>query len=440
MKNKMYLLFLLLAVVLILCGCSMATVDQMYCPPKRSDAYNNLQSVIDQSMAGLFYCAPSAGEHQQTVQMTDLDGDGVDEYLLYAKGEVNQPLQILIFQEKAGSYVHVDTIEHNGFAFDQVEYVQMDDRPGTEIVVGCQISDQLLRTVSVYTFANQQAEHLISVNYTKFLTVDLDTDGFAELFLLRPGPHSADNGVAELYGIEDGVIERSNEVNMSRPTDNLKRILIGKLHDKDAAVYVASTVDETALITDVFAYVGDVFTNVSFSNESGTSVSTQRNYYVYADDIDNDGVVELPFLVKTKPLAVQYGTKHHNLIRWYAMVSDGSEIVKSYTYHNFIGGWYMDLGEQWAPRLSVLQQGNNYEFYVWDEDYKRVRKVMTIFTLTGQSKESQVEESDQFVLLKTDTVIYTMKLEQAAERYGITQENAMLNFHLIQQDWKTGEI
>jgi hypothetical protein len=49
-------------------------------------------------MAGLSYCAPSAGEHQQTVQITDLDGDGVDEYLLFAKDEVNQSLQILIFQ------------------------------------------------------------------------------------------------------------------------------------------------------------------------------------------------------------------------------------------------------------------------------------------------------------------------------------------------------
>lgn len=440
MRNKLYLLFMLMAVILVLCGCSMATVDQMYCPPKRSDAYNNLQSVIDQAMTGLSYCAPSAGEHQQTVQMADLDGDGVEEYVLYAKGEDNQPLQILIFQEKDGSYVHVDTIERNGFAFDQVEYVQMDDRPGMEMVVGCQISEQLLRTVSVYTFANQQAEHLVSANYTKFLMVDLDLDSFMELFLVRPGSPGADNGVAELYGIDDGMIERSNEVNMSRPTDSLKRILVGKLHDKDAAVYIASAIDETALITDVFAYVNNVFTNVTFSNESGTSVGTQRNYYVYADDIDNDGVVELPYLVKTKSLAVQYGTKRHNMIRWYAMASDGSEIVKAYTYHNFVSGWYMDLDAQWASRVSVLQQSNYYEFYIWDEDFTRVRKVMTIYSLTGQNKENQIEDSDQFVLLKTDTVAYTMKLEQAAERYEITQEKAMLSFHLIQQDWKTGEI
>lgn len=440
MKNKKMLLFLLLTAMLILSGCSMATVDQMYSPPKRSDAYKNLQSVIDQAMAGMSYCAPSAGEHQQTVQIVDLDGDGKEEYLLYAKGNTNQPLKILIFQEKEGIYVHTDTIEHNGIAFEQVEYAQMDDRPGMEIVVGSQISDQLLRTVSVYTFLNGQAELLVSANYTKFLTVDLDADGFSELFLIRPGQHGMDNGIAELYGVENGIVERSNEVNMSRPVDNLKRIIVGKMHDADAAVYIASSVDETALITDVFAYVNGMFTNVSFSNESGTSVGTLRNYYVYADDIDNDGVVELPSIVKMKSIGQLVAVKRQNMIRWYAMASDGSEVVKSYTFHNFIHGWYVELDKQWATRTAVLQQGNNYEFYIWDEEFQHVRKVMTIYALSGQNREEQSREENQLVLMKNDTVIYTAKLEKAAAGFGITQDYALLSFHPIQQDWKTGEI
>ena len=44
-------------------------------------------------------------------------------------------------------------------------------------------------------------------------------------------------------------------------------------------------------------------TNVTFSNDSGTSIQTMRNFYVYADDIDNDGVVELPSLLTMKPVA-----------------------------------------------------------------------------------------------------------------------------------------
>jgi hypothetical protein len=67
---------LLLLVALLLCGCSVQTVDEMYAIPKRSEDYNDLQSAIDGAMVGLSYCAPLTGENQQPVQMADLNGDG----------------------------------------------------------------------------------------------------------------------------------------------------------------------------------------------------------------------------------------------------------------------------------------------------------------------------------------------------------------------------
>ena len=85
---KKRILFLALLTALLLSGCGMRTVDQMYALPKRSDTYNELQSVICQAMSGLVYSAPTAGDNQQTVQMADLNGDGRDEYLVFAKGSM----------------------------------------------------------------------------------------------------------------------------------------------------------------------------------------------------------------------------------------------------------------------------------------------------------------------------------------------------------------
>ena len=72
--------------------------------------------------------------------------------------------------------------------------------------------------------------------------------------------------------------------------------MISCLEDRRPAVFVASSVDESSIVTDIFSVVNDTFTNVTMTMESGTGVATLRNYYVYADDIDNDGVVELPEL------------------------------------------------------------------------------------------------------------------------------------------------
>lgn len=438
MRLKIVLCMLLTA-ALLLSGCSVTTVDQLYLLPKRSQDYNDLQSAIDNAMNDLSYSAPLAGENQQNVQMADLDGDGDQEYLLFAKSTQDKPMRILVFQEIDGTFVNVDTVECNGSAFDQVEYVNMDSRDGVEVIVGRQLNDQVIRSASVYTFTEEGLVQLVSVNYSKFLTTDLNSDGQSELFLLRPGQTDTDNGVAELYVMRDGTIERYNEVAMSQPADKLKRIIVGKLDGGKTAVFAASAVGDTALITDVYTVRDQKLVNVTLSNESGTGVQTMRNFYVYADDIDNDGVVELPSLITMHPLPGVMSADMHHLIRWYAMTPDGDEIYKMSTYHNFVGGWYLQVSGRWAQRLVVLHQGYQTEFYIWDEDFTATEKLMTVSAFTGQNREEQGLSEGRFILQKTESVVYAAFLEDAAKDYDLTQENSVYCFRLIQQDWKTGE-
>ncbi len=437
--GKMIKCICLLLAVLLLTGC-MRTVDEMYYPPKRSDDYNDLQSAIDSAMSGLEYCAPLSGENQQAVQNADLDGDGTQEYLLFAKGSSEHPLRILVFRQNDETFEHVQTIESTGAAFEQVEYARMDNEGGVEIVVGSQVADQVVRSVSVYRFdENMEVSTLVTTNCSKFLTVDLDADGSTELFVLRPGQTDADNGIAEFYGIENGILERSNEISMSESADKLKRVLVGKLHGGEPAVYVASAVEDTMLITDVYTCRNGALVNVSFSNESGTSVRTMRNYYVYADDIDNDSVVELPSLITMKPMESSSGTERHDLIRWYAMKADGSEVDKMFTYHNFVGGWYFELESQWASQLTVRQQNSQYEFHLWNESFTDTIRILTITAQSGQSRTEQSGEEDSFIVYSTESVTFWATLAQEAYNYGITQDVIIKRFHLIQRDWKTGE-
>lgn len=430
---------LLLAAALCLTGCSMRTVDQMYCLPKRSEDHKDLRQQIEKAMMGLEYCAPLSGENQQTLHSVDLDGDETPEYLLYAKGGSERPLRILIFDEVQDVFTHVTTIEANGSSFDLVEYAQMDGSKGKQIVVGCQISDQPLRSVAVYRYGNGQVERLLATNYSKFLTVDLDGDMLTELFVLRPGNTETDNGIAEVYGLENGTMERSNEVNMSRPVDKLKRIVAGKLNNGEPAVYAASAVEDTALITDVFACKDSMLVNVSFSNESGTSVKTLRNYYVYADDIDSDGSVELPSLITMVPVQATLSTDRQELIRWFAMKLDGSEVDKLFTYHNFVGGWYLVLDGEWASYLTVQQLSNAYDFYIWSADFRKCQKVFTVYALTDINRDAQASQDGRFLLLKTDAVTYCALLYDSAQTYSITRDSVTRSFRLIEREWKTGE-
>ncbi len=439
MKKRIWIVALL-AVACLLNACQIRTVDEMYRVPKRPQSYNHLQSVMDEAMNDLEYSAPRAGENQQTVQMADLDGDGIREYLLFAKGGGDKPLRILIFVQQDEGYQLMDTIACTGASFDLVEYVQMDGSGGMEIVVGCQISEQVPRSVSVYTFVDGQMNQALSTNYTKFLTCDLDSDALMELVILRPDTSGLDAGIAELYGMENGTMERSNEVKMSGPTERLKRVITGQLHGGVPAVFAASAVDESAIITDVYALLDGVFTNISLSKEVGTSVQTLRNYYVYADDIDDDGEVELPSLITMKQSEQGTNTDKQYLIRWYALDTNGAETDKMHTYHNYVGGWYLKLDPQWAHRITVVPDGNEYGFYLWDEGYKTAEKIFSVFALSGQNREEQAVLDNRFTVYKSESVIYAARLEVASGALRITQNDLIESFSLIRQDWKTGEM
>lgn len=440
MKKRILLLAVLVLTASLCAGCAMRTVEEMYVPPKRSEEYNHLQSAIDSAMTGLTYCAPISGENQQTVQRADLDGDGVEEYLVFAKGNSEKPLQVLIFrQEEDGSCVLMETIEGNGAAFEQIEYVDFDEKPGCELVIGRQVSDQVLRNVSVYTFSGGSAELLLQVGYTKFLTCDLDENGRKELMVLRPGEGETERGMAVLYSAGNGQVERSVETELSAEPSRIRRIRTGKLQDDVPAVFVASSAEEGAIVTDVFALRNGSFTNISFSSEAETSIMTLRNFYVYAEDIDEDGILELPSLIAMKPVSQWRDGAQKFLLRWFSMDSGGRAWDKIYTFHYYMGGWYVQLGGSWAKRVSVEQTEGTYAFYVWDESYQEAARLFTIYVFTGSSRDEDAVRDGRFALYRTEGVAYAASLEEYALLYGITEDYLINSFRQIRQDWRTGE-
>lgn len=437
MKQIKFIWLLVLAAVL-LSGCICQTVEDMYCLPKRSEDHDHLQTTVEEAMEGLQYAAPLSGENRQSLQMADLNGDGENEYLVFAKSDSDAPLRILIFHHTDAGHALMTTITGQGAAFDRVEYVDIDGDGGQELVVGSRVSDQVQGHVGVYRFAGGEAELILSATYGQFLTCDLNSDVRSELMILSPGEADDQRGVALLYSWENGRMERSAEVELSGAAEHIKRIMVGHLHGGTPAVYVASSADGNSIITDIFAMKSGVFTNISFSNESGTSVRTLRNYYVYADDVDDDGILELPSLI-TMASIYNEGREDQYLIRWFAMDLTGREVDKLYSFHNFAGGWYVCLDNSWATQLSVEQTDEAYRFYVWDAEQQKNIPIFTIFALTGQNRDTDAVEQGRFVLYRTDRVVYAGRLEADAGLYGITQINLTNNFRLIQLDWNTGE-
>ncbi len=441
MKKRIWLLAMLVLAALLLNGCAMRTVEEMYALPRRSEEHSQLQAAIDAAMAGMTYAAPISGDNQQTVQAADLNGDGLDEYLVFAISDSNKPLKVLIFtQTEDGLCSLSEVIESNGTAFEQVEYVNLDEKPGLELVIGRQVSNQVLRSVSVYSFSDRGMEQLLAIGYSKFLTCDLDSNGRSEVMVLRPGESETERGMAVLYSSEDGKIQRSVETELSRGPGQIRRILPGKLHGGKPAIFVTCAAEDGTLVTDIFAMKDGRFSNIAFSNELATSIQTLMNFYVYAEDIDEDGIMELPRMIPMRSLSEWSDTDQRFLLRWFSMDTEGREVDKLFTYHDFLGGWYVQLDRTWAGRITVERTGSAYTFYAWDEMEEQADALFSVYIFTGSSRDEDAQKEGRFPLYRAEGVAYAATIHEFAPQYGITKEYLTESFHLIRQDWRTERI
>ena len=64
------------------------------------------------------------------MQLADLDGDGEEEAIVFARTAGEKPLKAYAFDKKDGAYQNVAVIEGNGTAFARVEYVDLDGETG----------------------------------------------------------------------------------------------------------------------------------------------------------------------------------------------------------------------------------------------------------------------------------------------------------------------
>lgn len=421
-KRKKWIICALLSIALLLSGCTLGTIDELYCLPKRLEENENLQAIIDKAMGGLEYCAPSYGEYCQAMQTADLDGDEVDEYLVFAKDNSDKPLKILIFCQLASGYVLMDTIEGYGFGYDFVDYAQMDDKPGLELIIGRQVSEQVPRAVSVYRFTSGFSRQLLSTSYAQIATADFDGDGISEIFTLSPGISGKNYGTARLYSYSDGELHPSAEMLLSASMTGFKQMVTGALADGKNAIYVTFAATNQNLATDIFVVEDGQLAAVAM----GLSSDALHNYYVYPYDMDEDGVPELPRLI---PLGTQTDSyRQEYIVEWYALDSAANETVTCKTYHNLLDNWYLELTDELMEGLSVQQTDEGCIFYAYGVP------VFTIYALTDADREEQAKLPNRFVLYSGESVIYAAELADEESDY---RNILMQLFHPIRVDVKT---
>lgn len=445
---------LALALVFTLTGCFFRSADKLYAVPQPPKDYEALQVRLSEVIAkGGEYAAPLSGELIQSVQLQDLDGDGVQEAIAFFRfPNEEKPMKIYIFRQTNEGYETLTVIEGAGTAINSVEYAQMDDDPYQEIVVSWQMSDKV-HSLAAYVIGPGQADELLRTDYESYKLSDLDQDGQQELVVFRTPPDGSPR--AELYDYRGGALAMVGTAPLS---DGITAVAdggvrSGDLIDRVPALFVVSAYEENGTITDIFTCQDGTLKNITLNEATGESGETIRFYtQVTGTDINGDGILELPQPIPLSDYKITTAAVNFWLIHWRQFDAQGVAHPVFTTYHNDRDGWYFILPDAWGEDMTLTRSDlpgggeRAVTFSYWEGDESVAPKAfLTIYKLTGSNRISRASMQGRFILFPENglegaseaNTIYAAEFRDGWDN-SLTEQEVRARFALIKTDWFAG--
>lgn len=432
-------------------GCSVGftlSPDELYRLPKLPAEYTELDKQLSAMIsAGAEYAPPSSGTNIQSVQLTDLDGDGRQEALAFLRvADDEKPLKIYIFSPEDQTYRQTAVIEGTGTGFYSVTYTDMDGDGYMELLVGWKVNAEL-QALTVYSLAHGAPQELMRSNYVKYAVTNLDRDEKQELVVIRADEDG--DGTADYYRWQDTGLVSQSSARISSTMAQLSqqgRLTQGTLLDGTAALFVTGVTDATQAVTDILTEKNGELTNISLSDITGVSTAVYSFRSLYPMDINHDDITEIPWQ-EASSVALEETPDSDAVdpyIEWRSYDGSGGYAVVETTCHNTEDGWYLRIPEDWEDRVLVHRSVSSDEavvtFLYQDEDGSP-QEFLRITAITGSGRESKAARSGRFILSRQAKTIYTAELLEANSswKYGVTEDDVREAFSLIDTEWLTSD-
>lgn len=442
-RGKARLAALLLGLVLALTGCLGGEAGNMFALPKPPEDYGKLNAKLNEirTAIGGESIAPQSGSNAQTVQLQDLDGDGVQESAVafFRVPEEERPLKLYVFDlQEDGSY-GVDTIvEGVGSAIYSVNYEDVGGGTRKEVIVSWQISGDD-HSLGVYSLDDREGIELLWVDsYARFNLSDLDGDGEREVTVLHL-PTAEDTAArADYFDYDGAALARKSTAPLSAGINEVKSLRSGALAGGVPAVFVTSGFPDTAdQVEDILCFRDGALTNITLDRVTLRSEATIRSYTAVAStDIDRDGVLEVPQPVLL-PRAADSADDFW-LLRWLQFDETGQSHKVLTTYHNVTDGWYLELPDSWADQITISRRGSvSAGERAVAFSLRGGETFLILYKFTGTNQQGRATQGDRQVVFSDASATYAYELRPQVWDTGLSREDIVQRFRIIRTEWST---
>lgn len=372
MKTKLLAAFLCMA---LLSSCSISTgLEELLQAPRlnqqQADVYDALEATVN--LPDIVYKYPQNGEYRSPYVFYDLDGDGVQEAIVfYAFASEPGEVRVKVLRKNLkGGWSTASDLYGKGSQIDFVRFEHITSLETWAIVIGW-VNGPNSYTLGVYSFDGIKFKQQLEQPYVHYTIEDFDGDGLVEIAaVIMDGEESF---ALSLFSGAEGYIRQDDMLPLSRDAIFVHQMVTGRLWNGRRAVYVDEAIlGGGATATEVIqVWPGqlELLAGDSVDDELSMDsyVMTFREEEVFCADLDGDGKVEVPQLALLVGQNQSDEIQSLYLTQFMQLGEEGFEITRTAAI-NQNDGYLLYFPDDWLDYVTVVRQPeiSEWRFYVYD--------------------------------------------------------------------------
>ncbi len=444
MKAKRIISLIIAVALVVMCsGCSLNffSVESLLSPPVQSGKNGEVQAAFNSLMKDkkVQLKTPVSGDFQSSFVLFDINGDSVDESLVfYSDSSVEGSVRMALLEYIDDDWVISSDIKGAGSGIFDVSFTDLDSDGLYEIFVSWSLFDnKTTRIISIYapvadsrglySLESLGNEYCNSKSFADFngdlkndlILIYLDDTGnvqksFLRLFslsqkreLVKYAEVPLDSAITSVAAIQSDVIKAG--------------------HESYTRLFIDCQKSDRMIFTEMVYW--DAYNSSPVRAILNPSVSTARSINVQCQDIDADGYIEIPVLTKLYGDEKQFSVTDYDEVYTFTLLNwldeKGDTIRKDInTLYNPLDSYLFKF--PWNGNVSVRYDSvrNALLFCEWNEQSKTYNHELFCIAY----RDSSDEEVYGKVLYESKNGTYYFEITESGEDFGITEEEVVSSF------------
>lgn len=436
---KIISLILIIAVVFSGCSLNFFSVESLLSPPSQGGENGEIQEAFNKAMKDkvVQLKVPVSGEYQTSFVMYDLNGDDVDEALVfYSDSSTEGSVRVALMECVDDEWGLAVDIKGAGNGIYDINFIDINNDNIVEIFISWTLLDsQTTRIVSIfepvkkgdasYNLTSLGNEYGVAKNF-----LDFNSDGKTDLALVYiDDTDNVRKSYMRFFTLDEkGAFSKYSEVSIDGTILSVSKIYSDfvKSGTSDCArIFIDCIKSEKLKFTEMIYWDSELSLPVrAYSNPAFT---TARNSVVSVSDIDNDGLYEIPVLATLHgddaSLSVNTGdnVQTFSMIEWTNVKGDLSEHnVK--TLLNPVDGYMFVF--PWEDKVTVKYDSVQRILYfcLWDAENMMVGEELFSIHYVPENEQEERGYVAEKLLLTSPYGAYYYSVTESGEAFGISNK------------------